>query len=292
MLFSEREGYVKKNMLKIDQVNYKLKTLIWNIVYTLFYSTNDSVNTYFPNSYLTTEVLLNNQIADKLIRDILNDILYLQLDDLDGDTQILKFKRIFFSSYIKWHNYYDIVELTYNEIIQSKRDKALDIINKNLELGDSTWRMNNEGILNPITDKEEIQEIERASGYEGKFEPVSTHLKAARAHISRRPVEESSYRNSVSESINALESLCRIITGNENITGGKGIRQVGNILSLHPALFEGYNKIYGYSSKTDGIRHALCFGDKEVTYNDAKFFILSISAFINYLIAKVNESES
>jgi len=46
--------------------------------------------------------------------------------------------------------------------------------------------------------------------------------------------------------------------------------------------------LYGYTSDSGGIRHALSDEDVTPTFEDAKFMLVSCSAFINYLKAKMN----
>jgi hypothetical protein len=44
-------------------------------------------------------------------------------------------------------------------------------------------------------------------------------------------------------------------------------------------------KLYGYTSDDSGIRHAI-LDQPTVGFDEAKFMIVSCSAFVNYLIAK------
>jgi hypothetical protein len=96
------------------------------------------------------------------------------------------------------------------------------------------------------------------------------------------------YRNSIKESISAVEALCVIITGDQSATVGKALAEIEKKYSIHKALRTGLSAIYGYSSDSGGIRHALLEGGTVVTFEEAKFMLVSCSAFINYLIAKVN----
>jgi hypothetical protein len=43
--------------------------------------------------------------------------------------------------------------------------------------------------------------------------------------------------------------------------------------------------MYGYTSDADGIRHAL-LDQPSLSFEDAKFMLVSCSAFANYLVAK------
>jgi len=47
--------------------------------------------------------------------------------------------------------------------------------------------------------------------------------------------------------------------------------------------------IYGYTSDEGGIRHAM-LEEKIIDFEDAKFMLVSCSAFINYLIMKSTKS--
>ena len=56
---------------------------------------------------------------------------------------------------------------------------------------------------------------------------------------------------------------------------------------LHPALKDGFIKLYGYTSDADGIRHAMLDEPKKLTAADACYFLLSCTSFTNYLKAKI-----
>ena len=56
-------------------------------------------------------------------------------------------------------------------------------------------------------------------------------------------------------------------------------------IDMHPALKTAFNKLYGYTNDEQGIRHSLLEKDT-VDFEDAKFMLVSCSAFINYLTIK------
>ena len=70
---------------------------------------------------------------------------------------------------------------------------------------------------------------------------------------------------------------------------GGALDKIKGKLKIHSALERGFKQIYGYTSDTDGIRHALT---EEATcdFEDAKFMLVSCSAFINYLVIKANKA--
>jgi len=58
--------------------------------------------------------------------------------------------------------------------------------------------------------------------------------------------------------------------------------------NLHPALKGAFDKLYGYTSDADGIRHALLEEDK-VTFEQAKFMLVVCSAFTNYVVGTLKQ---
>ena len=56
-------------------------------------------------------------------------------------------------------------------------------------------------------------------------------------------------------------------------------------LELHPALKAGLEKLYAYTSDDDGIRHPI-LEEANVGEDDARFFIVICSAFVNFMISK------
>ena len=141
------------------------------------------------------------------------------------------------------------------------------------------------GCIVQITSEEEIKEIEEAISNSNKWEPVNIHLKAAITYFSNR--ENPDYRNSIKEAISSIESLCVIITGDSKATLGPTLGVIEKKYKIHGALKSAFTSLYGYTSDAGGIRHKLLTDDIVVSMEDAKFMLVSCSAFINYLKVKV-----
>ena len=101
------------------------------------------------------------------------------------------------------------------------------------------------------------------------------------------------YRNSIKESISAVESLCKIISNDDNVSLGKAldvIERTGNII-MHKALKKSFDCLYGYTSDADGIRHGLGLLDgPSLDFEDAKYMLVSCSSFINFLVEKCSKA--
>lgn len=98
------------------------------------------------------------------------------------------------------------------------------------------------------------------------------------------------YKNSIKESISAVEAICKLITGDSKITLGDALRQLESKLgTMHPSLRNAFNQLYGYTSDAEGIRHSM-LGKSNLDIEDAKFMLTACSAFINYLVAKADKA--
>jgi hypothetical protein len=116
---------------------------------------------------------------------------------------------------------------------------------------------------------------------------VSEHLKAAAALLSDRKSPD--FRNSVKESISAVETASRIISGNSKATLGDAIKLIDKVRGMHPALRDGLIKLYGYASDEGGIRHGLT-EESNVDQADAKFMLVNCSAICTLLIERYSKS--
>ena len=98
--------------------------------------------------------------------------------------------------------------------------------------------------------------------------------------------ENPNYRNSIKESISAVESIARVVSELDKATLGDALKAIDQSDQLHPALKEGFLKLYGYTSDEQGIRHAMLV-EPNITAADARYFLVSCSSFVNYLKAQI-----
>ena len=96
-------------------------------------------------------------------------------------------------------------------------------------------------------------------------------------------------KDSIKEAISAIESLCAIVTGNKKANFGPALSEIGKKFQIHGALKSAFSALYGYTSDSGGIRHSLLEDDIEVSFEDAKFMLVSCSAFVNYLKVKIEK---
>lgn len=95
--------------------------------------------------------------------------------------------------------------------------------------------------------------------------------------------ETPDYRNSIKESISAVESLAKVLSGSDKATLGEALKEIEKNGKLHSALKSAFSSLYGYTNDAEGIRHAL-LDESSLTKADARFMLVSCSSFVNYLI--------
>jgi len=143
-----------------------------------------------------------------------------------------------------------------------------------------------DGRIVEITSNEEIVEIEQAlSETHSMGSAAATHLREALDLLGDRA--NPNYRNSIKESISAVESIASAIVGKKATLGDALKRLADAGVELHPALKDAFGKLYGWTSDADGIRHALT-SESTATQDEARFMLVACSAFVNYLIVKAS----
>jgi hypothetical protein len=153
-------------------------------------------------------------------------------------------------------------------------------VNLILEEEKSGYRMV-DGQFTPITNEKEIESIEETIDY--GYKSVSEHMKNALTLYSNR--KSPNYKSSIIESIHAVESMCRFITGESTL--GKALKKLKNKgVEINPRLETAFEKIYAYTNEE--VRH----GSDDMKYSEsevAKYMLVSCSAFVNYLIEKYSK---
>ena len=160
----------------------------------------------------------------------------------------------------------------------------VDMLNSEFERLNFAYRVVNKEIVE-ITSEQEIATIETA--IDNTPRNIQLHLNRALELYAQRP--EGDYRNSIKESISAVEAFCREKTGENTL--GKALNKLEQNGIVFPAVLkQAFDKLYAYTNQPDsGIRHALM--DDSGAYapggEEALFMLVSCSAFINYLGSKL-----
>ena len=275
--FSERHGYKPSRLeIQLTYIDNALLVAIWNTIY----------ETFFQLNRLEGEWIQSNEPLGILVESIWKLYFKFPLDKYENEyykwVQLLK-DHLFSCA---WYEVYDLLEFMIGHW-PSRYDADYiftPAFNHVLEREMSGYRII-DGFVTPITDEMEIAEIEEVLSITHILKPVRIQLEDALRKMSNR--QDPDYRGSMKDSISALETLCRRITGEPKGDLGKTMKlleEKGHI-RIHGALREGFSKLYGWTSDDQGIRHAL-MDEPNLTFLDAKYMLVSCSAFINYLVGK------
>jgi len=177
----------------------------------------------------------------------------------------------------KWNELYDFLEFIIKNSPDRKQESFVKHLNDVLATENSAYRVVGDEFIDVVSE-DEIQEIEDA--LESSHVAVRTHLERAVTLLSDR--KQPDYRNSIKESVSAVESMVKIVSGESGATLGTALKKLRDIAPLHPALEKAFLAIYGYTSDSGGIRHAL-LEESKIERPEARFMLIACSAFINFV---------
>jgi len=283
--FSERCEYKQPKVdIQIDSMDDDLRNALWNEVYAEFSGV----------LYSHYEYLLLSPSDKSLYTAFWKSFFKLPIDEMPIalPSYLASLKKLFYD--LDWYEVYDLIEFMLDWIAKDSRCKFYsrafkDKLNNVLESNLSGYRII-ENCVALITEDAEIEEIESAIRLADPLNGVKKHLQTSLEFFSRK--HDPDYRNSIKESISAVESLCKIICGNPKAILGEALESIDKkgLVPFHKALKSGLLKLYGYTSDEQGIRHAFIDGRSEIFQEDARFMLVSCSAFVNYLIVKADKA--
>jgi AbiJ N-terminal domain 4 len=272
--FSQRKGIVPVvEIIQIDSMSDDLRNSLWNVLDRSLWSSENFMRKIHGASQMEefSQALWFHHFKKPIdSRPEYMGVVHRVIRD------------VFFSC--KWNEVYDFLEFVVHNRERQNPElaKALNII---LERELSGYRIISGRVVD-ITSEQEVKMLDEALN-DTQFAGVAAHLQRAMELFSDR--EQPDYRNSIKESISAVESMARIITGDTKATLGAALNTLAKENSIHPALTKGFTVLYGYTSDEQGIRHSM-LDEPNITTADAKFFLLSCTSFTNYLKTHLSES--
>jgi hypothetical protein len=226
MRFSERTGYKKpKTEIQKESIDVELSNGIWNYLNICIFNKFSDDERFEKEGYNKMVYL-----AVKLWLDFFKK----EIDGLpDNKRDILaRIKNWYIQS--NWYDKYDLIEfIVENHKDKKEVEKLTNNLNNILKRELSAYRIISSKIT-PITSEIEIMEIEKASN--SPIKEVNSHIERAIELFSDR--KNPDYRNSIKESISAVETMCKIISKNPKATLNDALNQLANSenIKLHKAL--------------------------------------------------------
>jgi hypothetical protein len=273
MRFSQRKGLTPVRLeVQKDSMDAALRNKLWSALWLLVFNA-DLVDFFHSNED----------------HEAIRDRLWLHFFERPIDQRpprglkgLSDYARAWFME-AKWFEIYDFLERVAGELKGAHLERFTNLVNAFLQDGQSAYRLLGASIVD-ITAEEELTAIVDAQTDSHPLVGVRTHIENAVAKLADRSNPD--YRNSIKESIMAVEAMCQALTGDPNVTLGKALKRLkDNGIDLHPALEHAWSKLYGFTNDASGIRHALS-NEPTVTAADAKYMLVSCSSFVSYLAAQ------
>ena len=279
--FSLRNGYTSPHpVLQYESMDSRLRGDLYNILF----------------EYLMER--FDGDTRNRLRKDVWAKVWHLPLDQIVYEPALIKGELSSRVSNRPWYEVFDLIERVASDLSEIKiplhpwRDECdagdeteydgfADEVNEILEDNDSAYRLI-DGSVVAITDEREIESIEECLEAPDCFSGARLHRSKALKLYSDRPVPD--YANSVKESISAVESAAKTVLGKENADLNGAVNELRKKRGLHPALAEGWKKLYAFTCDEDGVRHAAGSEELRVDSATAKYMLVSCSAFVNYLV--------
>lgn len=243
-----------KNTLQIDEFDNRTRVILSNRLRKLLEHLfeKDTGQQYFSDQFF---------LPNKFCQSILSDVFIETINLSEGRTYSWRLvydnKIVFVFTQAPYNEVLDMIWYVCDWLIQRNpniQELVTAYFNEIFEQECVGYRFVN-GQIVEMTDENEIKEIEQAA---------SSPFNACRSHIAKA-VGFLADRENKDYMIKHLKK------------GG---------VNIHPTLELAWDKIYSYTCDVGGIRHAEKLFESDVTFEQAKYMLVSCSAFANYLIAE------
>jgi hypothetical protein len=268
--FSDRIGATEpRRDFQLDDMDGALRNALWNWLCWLLKGIPGDSRKYWT------------RLAE---RGLWDEVFHSRIDEIPSDVQSAVKKWFVACS---WYDAYNLIQFVVESVplfldtYDSRITGAEENLNYYLEREMSGYR-SVRGRLVAVTSPVEMQEIERAATPVSGFAGVSHHIEAALVLLAKKP--EPDLRNSIKESISAVEAAAKLLTGEKSGGIDKALAILERKSGLHPSFKVALSKLYAYTSDEDGIRHPILDETNVPTFAEAKFMLVTCSAFANLLV--------
>jgi hypothetical protein len=276
--FSERLGITPPKLAQIDSMDDELRSSLWNVCRKWFFISDD---------YLTSS---QKSRVHRIYQAVYAEFYKRPVDNIPKWSSEFVEETLQLFMTAKWYDVYNLIEFLYTKLWSPEDSNKgfSEEINSILALEKAGYCLNL-GIVTPLTNKVEISSVNASLSLGDRFNGVSTHIHSALVLYSRKPNPD--YRNSIKESISAVEAACKIITNDPKETLGSALKIIRREHDIHSSFINGMTSLYGYTSDKGGIRHAM-MDYSNIDEADARYMLVICSAFTNYIISRCSKSET
>lgn len=271
-LFSQRHGYTEvRTAIQREGLDRETRLDIWNVLARV----SEACRDFF--AYRPQVSLIEDRLWIGFFREARDEM------PNSGDL----WARVKYSTLKDdWYRVFDLIEV----LVASARShaagelagvfaSAVRALNAVFEQNLVAYRII-AGRLTPLDSAEDVEAISTAIDNTEGLPGARHSIDRALSLLADRAAPD--YPNSIKESISAVESVVKTVTGEGQLGAGlKRLEQAG--LKIHPALRDAWGKMYGWASDEDGIRHA-GIEPADADQALAKYTLVTCSAFVSLLI--------
>ena len=292
MLFSERNGLNITKELQIASMDKTLRIRLWNCLDNTLLHFVEGRRGYSRQGSGDPKYIwqLFKKMWDEYFERPLHEFPVWFKDGKNTDsTYIILFAYVQNS---QWYRVFDFFEWILRQLIKDLPNRAynkkhLNRLNKRvnevLRAQRSVFRLL-EGKFIQLVEPIELEEVEQV--FRTDIDIVKEHLTKAVAFFSDR--ENPDYKNSIKESISAVEAICKYLLKDEKIKGNPTLKDCLKELrkrpDIHQTFITAVDKFYAYTNGEEGIRHSNKEDGGKVTESEARFSLVTCSAIVNYLL--------
>lgn len=272
--FAQAEGVEPlPEQLKLKEISEKLRAVLWSIVHdsmekSLEYSMSGTP--YIKEPWLTVlrrkHVLIDHRMSDEFTN---------KFASLKNEI-----KSVFMGDYVSVFGFIEWLLRQPEDTIDWRH------IETSLVHCRAAYRLlDDHRTLVPISSDTDLATVNTAfADLAGtQFNGATSHLRSATKYLSNGAAADS-----IRESIHAVESVARVITGKRSLSDA--LKTINDVHETHPALIKAFLSLYGFTSDEKGIRHPLLDDiNAKVDETDAIFMLGACSAFVSFLIARTRE---
>ena len=245
-LFSQRKGFKPiREAVQFETMDESLRNAIWNCFHNHVLQRRGFFDVSRGSLTLTYGEI--HEFADSFWSLFLKKAIDTRPQNDNGIYN--EIRQNFFRFH--WYEVYDFIEFVVSHV--SDTTNFQHVLNLSLESEMAAYRMVH-GKIVEITNPTELNAVDAAMS-QSDFPGASQHLKRALELVSDKHKPDA--RNSIKESISAVESAAKSITQTPKATLDDAVKVLEKQGNLHPCLKAGFSKLYGYTSDEGGIRHAM-----------------------------------
>lgn len=283
--FSDRIGITEPNtLIQIDSMTKELRNKLWSSFEIYFFEESREVRQVQP------------LVDSKLYKMAFNLWLYYFKFPTDNiPLYDIEFKSIIRDYFFKadWYQVYNLLDFCLDfadQIFPNKQD-FIKFTNFHLKEELSGFRIIDDCFV-PITNEEQIKclndslNISKSKDLFGVYAHISASIQLL-ANKELNGIDK--YRNTIKEAISAVEALCNKLNNKKSKGLSGALNQLQPKIKIHSSLEQGFIKLYGYTSDSDGIRHPI-MDEPDLDLEDAVYMLVTCSAFVNYIIQKADKA--